>query len=65
MVEKVVGEVVFIIVMSSLYYFKRNDKRRSFDVGSILEWDGIIDKVNFWEIKGLFGLCFQTIIFSF
>ena len=58
-------KLFFIIVMSSLYYFKRNDKKISLDVGSILEWDGIIDKIIFWDIKGLFGLCFQTVIFSF
>ena len=45
--EKVVGEVFFIIVTSSLYYFKLNDKKRCFDVGNILEWDGIINKVIF------------------
>ena len=50
--EEVVCVVIFIIIlMNNLYSFKRNGKKRSFNVKCILEWNGIIDKITFWDIR--------------
>ena len=50
-VEEVVaiGFCVFflIILISPQYNFKCSKNYRSFDVGCILKWGGIIDKVGF------------------
>ena len=40
-------QVFFIILISNLYYFKQNGKKKKFNVKYILEWDGIVDKVTF------------------
>ena len=44
-------QVFFIILISNLYYFIRNSKKKSFNVRYILEGDGITGKVIFRDVK--------------